>query len=139
MGDPTHKSVQDANCMVARVIVLLVLCQARRIWWILEQPVNSLLAEHHMFQQLLRMRDVDILRLSTHMLWFGAPTSKPTWLYSSAVFNLDSKCSLSKFKSVFKSHCSIFVPSTPKITKRPQTFLLPHHCGVFGMQGLGRR
>ena len=53
MGDTTHKSVQDANCMVARVIVLLVLCQARKIWWVLEQPVNSLLAQHMMFQELL--------------------------------------------------------------------------------------
>ena len=61
MGDTTHKSVQDANCMVARVIVLLVLCQARKIRWVLEQPVNSLLAQHMMFQELLRMREVDVL------------------------------------------------------------------------------
>lgn len=129
MGDTTHKSVQDANCMVARVIVLLVLCQARKIWWVLEQPVNSLLAQHMMFQELLRMREVDVLRLSTHMLWFGAPSAKPTWLYSSALFNLISKCSLSKIcsKAIVVYHLFhpplIRSPSAPKHS----SFKRPHH------------
>lgn len=69
--------------MVARVCILLILCQARRIWWVLEQPVNSLLESHPLFQAMLGLRDMAVHKLTTHMLWFGAPSLKPTWLYSS--------------------------------------------------------
>ena len=75
--------VHQANVMIARVCILLMVLQAKRIWWCLEQPCNSLLEQHPMFQRFLTMAGVSVRRLSTKLLWFGGPTQKPTWIYSS--------------------------------------------------------
>lgn len=83
LGRDDSETVRMANVMVARVCVLLMLCQAKRVFWILEQPVNSLLDCHPCFQALLRMPHVRAHRTSTSMQWFGGPTRKPTWLYAS--------------------------------------------------------
>ena len=76
--------MEAANHMVARVVILLLLCQARGVWWMLEQPVNSLLERHPLFISFLRLPGVRVRRLTTSMLWFGGKTRKPTWIYSSA-------------------------------------------------------
>ena len=73
-----------ANLMVGRVCLLLMLAQAKRVFWILEQPCNSLMEAHPAFQAFLRMPHVHVHRTSTAMQWFGGPTRKPTWLYASA-------------------------------------------------------
>ncbi|CAK9095839.1 unnamed protein product [Durusdinium trenchii] len=83
LGKQEYKSVQDANIMVARVVILLLLCEARKIWWMLEQPVNSLLERHPLFEAFLRLPSVHVRRLTTAMCWFGGRTRKPTWVYSS--------------------------------------------------------
>ena len=70
--------------MVARVLILLLLCESRKIWWMLEQPVNSLLERHPLFQAFLRFPSIHVRRLTTSMGWFGGKTRKPTWVYSSA-------------------------------------------------------
>ena len=84
LGDESFESVRQANIMVGRVLILMLLCQARQIWWVVEQPVNSLLEHHPLFQQMLHMRSFAVTRFTTHMLYFGGRTLKPTWIYSSA-------------------------------------------------------
>ena len=84
LGREDSASVRLANAMVGRVVILLLLCQARKIWWMMEQPVNSLLEHHPLFQMFLKMPGVNVRRLTTSMLWFGGKTRKPTWIYSSA-------------------------------------------------------
>lgn len=70
--------------MVSRVVILLTIAAARKLWWILEQPCNSLMECHPMFQELLGLTGMSVRRLTTAMLWYGAPSKKPTWLYSRA-------------------------------------------------------
>lgn len=84
LGRSFLPSVHAANVMVARVVILLMLCEAKKVWWCVEQPTNSLLEHHPAFQKLLHLRSVRVRRLSTAMGWFGAPTRKPSWIYSSA-------------------------------------------------------
>ena len=69
--------------MVARVMILLLICEAKKVWWMLEQPTSSLMELHPCFQQLMALPSVQIRRLSTCMVYFGSATRKPTWLYSS--------------------------------------------------------
>ena len=76
--------MEDANIMVARIIILLLLCESRKVWWTLEQPVNSLLERQPLFQAFLRFPSIHVRRLTTSMGWFGGKTRKPTWVYSSA-------------------------------------------------------
>lgn len=75
--------MNQANIMVGRVCVLLLLAAAKSIFWILEQPINSLMEHHPIFQVLMKL--VPIRRMPTHMSWFGGATLKPTWLYSSGL------------------------------------------------------
>ncbi|CAK9082755.1 unnamed protein product, partial [Durusdinium trenchii] len=60
---------------------VLLLAQRKKIWWILEQPINSLMERHPLFVALMRL--MPIRRMPTAMSWFGGATRKPTWLYSS--------------------------------------------------------
>ena len=46
-----EKRFQMANIRVARVVLVLHLLCAKRIFWTMEQPLNSLLQEHPRFQQ----------------------------------------------------------------------------------------
>ena len=97
LGEESYESVQDANRMVGRVVILLLLCQAKRIWWLLEQPVNSLLEQHPLFQAFLKLPGVTVQRYTTSMFFFGGPTRKPTWLYSSCpAVVFESICCLDK-------------------------------------------
>ena len=86
MGWDSLDSVKSANHMVGRVVILLMILQAKKIWWCLEQPCNSLLERHPLFQRFLRLAGVEVQRLSTNMVWFGGPTKKPSWIYSSRLF-----------------------------------------------------
>ena len=51
------------------------------VWWILEQPKNSLMQELPAFQCF--MNRVKTYRFHMKMSHYGGPTEKPTWLYSS--------------------------------------------------------
>lgn len=83
LGWEQYDCVKNANIMVTRVIILLILCEAKKIFWMMEQPVNSLLQEHPMFQKFLAFRGVSVRRMSTSMIWFGGKSRKPTWIYAS--------------------------------------------------------
>ncbi|CAK9081794.1 unnamed protein product [Durusdinium trenchii] len=83
MGDSSAASVRAGNLMVGRLMVLMLLAYAKRCWWSLEQPCNSLLEGHVLFQELLRFRELAVVRVSTSLGWFGSDSKKPLWIYSS--------------------------------------------------------
>lgn len=66
--------------MVARVVILVLLCASRGINWVLEQPQNSVLEYHPATQYLFKV--VRTWRKTVKMGDFAAPSQKPTWLYS---------------------------------------------------------
>lgn len=85
------------NIMVGRVVVLLCIAMAKKIWWCLEQPKGPLLEGHLLFQSMLRLLGVQVSRVSTSLCWFGADTQKPLWIWSrSLAQNRISKCFTSK-------------------------------------------
>ena len=71
------------NIMVGRVVVLLCVAMAKKIWWKLEQPKGSLLEGHVLFQSMLRLATVQVSKISTSLVWFGGDTRKPLWIWSS--------------------------------------------------------
>ena len=77
LGDTSCLSVRVGNAMVARAVLLLHLYEARGMFWVLEQPQNSLLEEHPRFADFCRRFDVYKVRIL--MGEFGADTEKPTW------------------------------------------------------------
>ena len=86
LGWTQYSSVVNQNILAARTVLLLLLCQARKIWWCMEQPTGSLLERHPIFQMFLKLPSVSCHRLATSMAWFGGSIKKPTWIYSSGLF-----------------------------------------------------
>ncbi len=82
LGNVGLAYVREANCMVARCILLCVLLTCRGVHWLLEQPRGSCMQRHPYFQWM--MSQIRIYRHSIAMSSFGAPSSKPTWLYSAS-------------------------------------------------------
>ena len=66
--------------MASRVVLLILLCAARGINWVLEQPQGSVLEAHPSMQYLFRV--VRTFQKSVRMGDFGADSQKSTWLYS---------------------------------------------------------
>lgn len=83
LGRGDSEVVQQANEMVGRVLILLMICAAKGCWWVLEQPQSSIMERHPLFQRFLRLQHVSVRKLHTCMGWFGAGSKKPTYLYSS--------------------------------------------------------
>lgn len=81
MGDTSKPSVRMGNLLTARTVLLLLVAAAKGCWWVCEQPATSLMEKHVLFQRLLRLVAVHKLRI--RMSDYGAPTPKPTILYSS--------------------------------------------------------
>ena len=77
------------NLLACRALVLLVICATRGIWWILEQPMTSVMQYHPMFQRVVRMLGMHKLVIS--MANYGGPTDKKTILYSSSSIQNRSK------------------------------------------------
>lgn len=80
LGNTDIGFVHDANLMVSRVILLILLADAMGLTWLLEQPINSLLEWHPRFMELMQLHSVR--RVSVNMSGFGALTMKPSWLYT---------------------------------------------------------
>jgi hypothetical protein len=89
LGAVHLKSVSSANEMVSRVLMTLWILSAKRVFWVLEQPVNSLMEFHPRFAQLAKR--MTITRATVRMSTFGAATAKPTWLYSNYAWISDIK------------------------------------------------
>ena len=85
LGRCDSEVVQEANIMVGRLMILLMICSAKKVWWILEQPHSSIMHYHPLFQRFLQLRGVEVRKLFTCMGWFGAGSKKPTHLYSSGL------------------------------------------------------
>lgn len=83
LGRCDSEVVQEANIMFGRLMILLMICSAKKVWWILEQPHSSIMHYHPLFQRFLQLRGVEVRKLFTCMGWFGAGSKKPTHLYSS--------------------------------------------------------
>ena len=78
-------STGSHNVMVGRVVCLLVLAMARKVWWCLEQPKGSLLEGHVLFQRMLNLFHVSVNRVCCSLGHFGADSMKPVWVYSSTL------------------------------------------------------
>lgn len=81
MGDLTCKSTRLGNLLCARTLVILWLCAAQSVWFVLEQPSSSLMELHCLFQRFIRR--IPLRKLTIRMADFGSATAKPTILYSS--------------------------------------------------------
>ena len=71
--------------MVSRVALIILLLLAKRVWWILEQPVTSCMPSHPVLlaiQHLAMFPFVDWAVADTTLGAFGAPTIKHVRLYS---------------------------------------------------------
>ena len=73
----------EGNIMVARLVIILILAMAKKVWWCLEQPRGSLLEHHVLFQRMLRLPGVAVNKVSCSLGHFGADSMKPIWVYSS--------------------------------------------------------
>ena len=100
LGRADSAVVKTVNEMVGRLLIILMVCQSLRVWWLLEQPSSSVMEYLPLFQQFLRMKGVDVRRLYTRMGWFGGPTQKGTFLYSSVLLATNSL-----FLSTFQMLC----------------------------------
>jgi hypothetical protein len=80
LGREEFQSVANGNILCARTLVILWICAALQIWWILEQPQGSFMEHHPCFQQVLALLDVHRHRMT--MGSYGGSSEKPTWLYS---------------------------------------------------------
>ena len=80
LGDLSARLVQIGNLMVTRCAILVFIAAARALFWVLEQPQNSLLEFHPMMQKVFAV--LKVFRYSMRMGDFGSPTTKPTWLYT---------------------------------------------------------
>ena len=58
MGDEGREFVRLANIMVSRVVAILWILTKRGIWWLLEQPLTSLLVLHDRFQEFVKHNNV---------------------------------------------------------------------------------
>ena len=79
LGDVSKSSIRDANSMVSRVCLLLLLASSRQCKWLLEQPSTSLLSNHPRFRWLASR--MEVWRMAFSMGAYGGPTRKQTLLY----------------------------------------------------------
>ena len=80
LGEDVHW-VRAGNCQVARCVLLVAWLQVRNILWVLEQPLNTWLHLHPLFQWLIRMFEGKIFKFSLQMQKLGAQSVKPTVLW----------------------------------------------------------
>lgn len=72
----------DGNILTARALILMLLCAAKGVWFVLEQPSSSIMERLPLFQKFLALKPM--FKMSINMADYGGPTLKPTVLYSSA-------------------------------------------------------
>ncbi|CAK9087129.1 Uncharacterized protein SCF082_LOCUS41189 [Durusdinium trenchii] len=89
IGDTMRKSVAEANKMLERICLLVILVVCRGGCWILEQPNGSMLEFYPCFRWAIgQMIEIDgvksVSRISWWMSKFGAATAKPQYAYSNS-------------------------------------------------------
>ena len=85
MGDYWKPSVKAANIMVSRMVLLKYILEAKRVFWMLEQPVSSIQTEHFRLQEFaanMVSAGTPLRRAFTWMGAFNAETAKGSVLYS---------------------------------------------------------
>lgn len=85
-GDESCPSVVAGNELMSRTLTLLWVCASLSIWWVLEQPKGSIMEMTAPFQYFIHK--ISTYRSHIAMKEFGAPSLKPTWLYSSTCARL---------------------------------------------------
>ena len=75
--------VRDANVMVSRVTLLLWLCHALGLTFVLEQPSGSMMAANARFEQLC-LDQIVIYRITFWMAHYGARSPKRTIVWSNS-------------------------------------------------------
>lgn len=85
--------------MACRALIICLLCAAKGVWFILEQPHSSVMEYHPVFQSLAKL--LRIHRFTMKMLDYGAPSVKRTHLYSSPLYT--KKCCFGIVFKVFRS------------------------------------
>ncbi|CAE7315092.1 unnamed protein product [Symbiodinium necroappetens] len=73
--------VNSNNCLVSRLVLLLLLMLSKNATWVVEQPLQTILTKHHRFEWLTN-RVSKVFRQSMWMMLHGGPTPKPTLLLS---------------------------------------------------------
>lgn len=66
--------------MVSRMALLVYLLEAKRVYWLYEQPHSSLLWEHPRMQQLVKK--INVWKTHIYMGSYGAESKKPTFLWA---------------------------------------------------------
>ena len=91
LGDESSTAVVAGNLQASRVACLILLCAAKSVFWILEQPKGSLLEMHPLVQKVFSM--VSAYRYHLQMGDYGGHTPKSTWLYAGLVmFGSATRC-----------------------------------------------
>jgi hypothetical protein len=80
LGNLRSSKVSDANIMVSRVCLIIMICLAKGIFFVCEQPRGSLLELHPRFQAMVKK--VSLVRKHVVMKDFGGTSEKATWLYT---------------------------------------------------------
>lgn len=88
LGEVRFPSVRLGNVLAARTMILILVAASLQCWWLFEQPQGSMFEHHPIVQQVLQM--LDVWRHRFAMRTYGAPTEKPTWLYSSYLVDMIS-------------------------------------------------
>ncbi len=85
LGNTDRRDIADANRLLKRVCLLLLVLTLRSVYWVLENPLNSMLWAQPDFLRLRallkRMGGIRGQRPTRHFLWlgwFGCPLAKPT-------------------------------------------------------------
>ena len=81
LGRPDSESVRMGNLLCARALILVLLCASKGVFWVLEQPMSSVMQWHPLFQRMLKL--LVVRKMLIKMSNYGGPTEKKTWLYSS--------------------------------------------------------
>lgn len=80
------ESCRIGNLLVSRLCVVLLICAAKCVWFCVEQPGTSIMEYHTLFQRFIKI--VAVRKLKFMMGDYGAPTLKPSILYSSCLSQL---------------------------------------------------
>ena len=86
-GDQSSSSVVTGNALAARSAIIIAICYARGLSWVLEQPDSSLMKQHPAMacvRRCMRAHHETWWQITTFMGAFNGPSTKPHSLYSNS-------------------------------------------------------
>ena len=105
LGRPDSECVRLGNLLCARALFLIVLAASKKVWWILEQPMSSVMEWHPLFQAVIKL--LGMRKMLVSMSKFGGPTDKKTYLYSRDLFAPSILCFGLKMEKLVKGSRAI--------------------------------